>query len=362
MLDKLKKRLRALTFFAVALIPVIAAVRIVIVVTLIDPNSLLFERNTVVPDVFNGVVYALAVFMILASFSLRLYFYPARRKKLSPEADELIRSCAPRAPSTFWSRFEKGPDSAPLTAGSWLVFENTYSSTVFASTITGFMFVASAILMGGSMLIDSKLDLMTSVTLIAAILSGLYFLFSGMKHIYVYSGFFCVLSMMPTVWCCLRLISGFMDLSQNSNEYSHVLQIALLVTLTTFFFNEGRFTLSDPSVYSFALYVGSGLASLILIAAMSVPNLLLISFWLVGFSLEVFNSLVEFMVAVYIVARLVTVIRKLARLRDSDVSVGRRPVSFSKTRGAASVSKNADPAGAEKKTGDAAEGEKTREI
>lgn len=332
MLEKLKKRLRALTVCAVALTPVIAAARIVIVVNLIDPNSLLFERNTVVPDVFNGIIYALVLFMLLSSFFLRLRFYPARKMTVSTEARELIRSCEPREASTFWSRFEKGPDSAPLTTGSWLVFENTYSSTVFASTITGFMFVASAILMGGSMLIDSRLDLMTSVTLFAAILSGLYFLFSGMKNIYPYSGVFCVLSMMPTLWCCLRLIRGFMDLSQNSNEYSHVLQIALLVTLTMFFFNEGRFTLSDPSVYSFALYVGSGLASLILIAAMSVPNLLLISFWLVGYSSEVFNSLLEFMAGIYIVVRLVTVIRKLARIRESDVSIGRRPGAFSKKR------------------------------
>ena len=332
MIDKLKKRLRALTVCAVALLPVIAAARIVIVVNLIDPNSLLFERNTVVPDVFNGVVYALVIFMLLSGFFLRLHFHPARKKSVSPEANELIRSCEPDQPPTFWSRFEKGPDSPPLTVGSWLIFENTYSSTVFASTITGFMFVASAILMGGSMLADSKLDLMTSVILIAAILSGLYFLFSGMKNIYAYSGVFCVLSIMPTVWCCLRLITGFMDLSQNSNEYSHVLQIALLVTLTLFFFNEGRFTLSDPTAYSFALYVGSGLASLILIAAMSVPNLLLISFWLVGFSVEVFNSLVEFMVAIYIVVRFVTILRKLSRIKDSDVSFGRRPLSFSKKR------------------------------
>lgn len=335
MLEKKRKLLAAFLFAAVGLMPVIIIFRILIVIKLIDPNTLLYEIGNPVPDIFNYVVCGLAAALLVCGLFFRMYFSPSRAPEPPADADPADPYAPPVRRRGFWGRVEKGPLSRPLHTGSALVFENRYASTVFASTVTGFIFIASAILIAGSYLLDSSgaarsyeygraassgMDVLNVVILAAAILSGFYLLLSGMKKVDPYSGVFSFLSLAPTVWCALRLVACYSDLSENSNEYSHVLQIACLVFITLFFFSEGRFTLADPAGSSIALYVGSGLASLILIAAMSVPNLLLASFWMVDFNAGVFNSLVEFFIAIYIVAKLTALTRKLAKLPESEVS------------------------------------------
>ncbi len=332
MLDTLRRRLKILLSVVIGLLPLIIAARILIVVNFIDPQTLFYERDTVLPDIFNAVIYVLALLVLLGGVFFRLRFASARSLHLrrrvakfssAPLGEEEIFTPEEKKEQTAFARlFERSADAPELSAGTRLVYENTAASTVFAATLTGFIFIASALLIGAGMVMENRFGVINFVTLTIAVFSGLFFILAGMKRVYPYSRAFGALSMVPTLWCVLRLMGYFWDLSQNSNEYSHVLQIACLAFLTIFFFNEGKFTLCSARYYNFGLYVSSALASLVIIATVSVPNLLLASFWMVDFNTEVFHSLVEFTVGIYIIAKLFSLVRKLDTLSENDVVTG----------------------------------------
>lgn len=333
MLESLRRRLKILLGIVIVLLPLIIVARILIVVNFIDPQTLFYERDAVLPDIFNAVIYGLVLLALLSGVLFRLRFASSRVPRLRRRIEKF--SCAepsvseevlseekeeePRA-SAFARLFERSRGLPELSGGTRLVYENTAASTVFASTLTGFIFIASAILIAAGMLMENRFGAMNFVTLAVAVLSGAFFLLAGMKRVYPYAKAFGALSMVPSLWCILRLIGDFWDLSQNSNEYSHVLQIACLVCLTLFFFTEGKFTLPSANYYSFGLYVASALASLLVIATVSVPNLLLASFWMVDFKAEVFHSLVEFTVGIYIIAKLFSLLRKLENFPEEELA------------------------------------------
>jgi hypothetical protein len=284
----------------------------------------------VLPGGFHYAVYALFLAAMVSGVFFRIRFASANRPRLKRnvsafatplEEVEALMEDKKEEESSFDRIFGRGEGMPELNGGTRLVYENTSSSTVFSTTMLGLIFVCSAILVFTGMVVDTANGFGTVgvLTLLAAIFSGLFFLLAGMKRVYPYSRVFGFLSMAPSLWCIFRLIGNFLDLSQNSNEYSHVLQIACLCFLTLFFFNEGKFTLRASTYYNFGLYIASAAASLIAIAAVSVPNLLLASFWMVHFDTAVFNSLLEFTVGIYIITRLFSVSRKLERLSEGDL-------------------------------------------
>lgn len=332
MLDTVRRRIKILLGIVIFLLPLIIVSRILIVVNYIDPQTLFYERGAILPDLFHGVIYLLTLTVLVSGVFLRLRFpsvRPLRLRRrvekfssLSPvDEDELLLATVVRRPTVFSRWLERPADGLEPGVGTRLVYENTAASTVFAATLSGFLFVASAVLMGAGMLMENRFGVLDFFTLLAAVFSGVFFVLAGMKRVYPYSPVFGVLSMVPVLWCILRLVGDFWDLSQNSNEYSHVLQIVCLLLMITFFFQEGRFALPFGRSYRFGLYVSSALSCLLIIATVSVPNLLLASFWMVDFNAEVFYSLVEFTVGIYIIAKLFSLLRKMDSLSEHDVIV-----------------------------------------
>ncbi len=329
MLERMSKRLKLLLGILLVLLPLIVVARIVIVVRYIDPQTLFYERHTVIPDVFHWVIYTLSLAALACGFFFRLRFASANRPRLkrsvsgfsSSEGKGDILTGAPsfRGESGFDRALGRREGMPELNGATRLIYENSTASTVFASTLLGLIFVASAILIATGMIVENGFGAVNGITLVLAVFSGVFFLLAGMKRVYPYAPLFGFLSLTPPLWCVFRLIGGFLDLSQNSNEYSHVLQIACLCLLTLFFFHEGKFTLRASTYYNFGLYIASAAASLVVIATVSVPNLLLASFWMVDFNTSVFHSLVEFTAGIYIVTKLVSVARKLERLSDGDL-------------------------------------------
>lgn len=331
MLEKIRKRLKYLLTAAIVLVPCIVTTRIVIVVRYIeDPQTLFFQRDTVVPQVFNGAVYVISLLFFLSGLWLNLRFSPRRpRLKRNVSAfralepghlpvPELEESPAPSLPKGLLAHVARKPSMPSLTAGTRLFFDNQASSTVFSTMLTGLLFIVAAFFSGVGMMMEGSFSFLSALVFFTALLSGVYFLLASARISYPYARAFGLFSLMPTLWCVLRLVTDFLDLSQNANEYSHVLQIACLLFLTLFFFQEGKFTLPDPGVYRFGFCVGAALAALIVISAVSVPNLLLASFWMVDFNPGVFYSLLEFIIGIYIVAKLFGVIRKLDHLQEQD--------------------------------------------
>lgn len=330
MLEKYQKRLTKIIFALLFLIPVVIVLRIGIVVRYIDPQTLFYDRDTVIPKLFEYGVYILTALMFCCGlFFKKLRFATTGHPRLKRVVD--FSSCVEdgllamegqeEKRKDFFSYFEKDRRSVPINGGTFLVFERATSSGVFAATLLGFLFIASAVLIFAGMIVNSALGVIDALALVCAVLSGFYFWLSGLKELYPHAKAFGFLSMAPVIWCVLRIISDFLDLSQNSNEYSHIMQIACLVFLTLFFYNEGKFTLTQTSRHSMWMYLGSGFASLILISAVSVPNLLLASFWMVDFNTGVFNSMVELAIGVYIVAKLVAISSKMERLDPKSLSI-----------------------------------------
>ena len=156
MLEKIRKRLKYLLTAAIVLVPCIVTTRIIIVVRYIeDPQTLFFQRDTVVPQVFNVAVYVISLLFFLSGLWLNLRFSPRRprlKRNVSgfgalepghPPVPELEES-QPPVPRGLLAHVAKKPGMPALSAGTRLFFENTASSTVFSTLLTGLLFIVAA--------------------------------------------------------------------------------------------------------------------------------------------------------------------------------------------------------------------------
>ena len=75
MLEKFQKRLTKITFALLFLIPIVIVLRIGIVVRFIDPQTLFYDRDTIIPKLFEYGVYILtAVMLCFGLFFKKLRF------------------------------------------------------------------------------------------------------------------------------------------------------------------------------------------------------------------------------------------------------------------------------------------------
>ena len=155
MLESLRRRLKILLGIVIVLLPLIIVARILIVVNFIDPQTLFYERGAVLPDVFNAVIYIVTVLLLLSGVFFRLRFASTRVPRLrrrvekfspaEPSLSEEVLAAEEeeeeQKSSAFARLFERSRDLPELSGATRLVYENTASSTVFASTLTGFIFI-----------------------------------------------------------------------------------------------------------------------------------------------------------------------------------------------------------------------------
>lgn len=282
----IKKKHRIFLAFTLLVTVVLTVLRYFIVIYLIEPDTGFYNGlNPTLHWIFDSVVYVL----LIALFVFR-YF--------------LFRNASLKEVSSG-SQFE-----------------------VFASALTGFIFIAVFIMQsysfiqtaisGYTSIIPSIISQLKSQPLLALLLvvslpAAAYFFKtasvqtdggedymdeserSRRRNIYA------IFSMIPVIWLILRLLICFFDMSDIVNTPGRRYELLLLCSMLLFFLSECRFAIGRKQS---SIFFASGAASVILVGISSIPNLILTSFWILQSSVLPIYYTVEIAFMVYIIARM----------------------------------------------------------
>lgn len=243
--------LKKLMIFLAILTPICFALRLYTYLNEFNANTGFFHGKSFGCTLFN--IFALLVFFLclLLSFSKKGDGLKTKEARIefsgSPEDDLLVQARNLELSETKTSKYTGFEKTVRSFAGTLSAFATLFLSLSF------FSFAITLLLTEGTLK-----DYYEIALLAFSVLGGLFFLLFAFKNSPKANNGMALFALTPVLWCALRLLTEYRDLTRFMNKSLYVGQFLFVIATLIFFVYQAQLILNDkallkPNSYGFNL-------------------------------------------------------------------------------------------------------------
>ena len=289
--------------------------------------------------------FALAISLLVVIFSAartvltrfyiheEIHFYTEKAGALVMSVDYIIAACVVSIYFVSFFVYKRRQESHNYSEVTDYFVQGTQFQ-VFSASLTGFLFVATAIFQVysffyplnsdaayfqaglplldrlGAYARDFPLDFLI---FFASVTSSVYFFKTAALPFDAegsseekYSSAHIMFSFMPIIWSFLNIFKCFFDMSKNVNSPVRIYELLSFLAISTYFVSESRVLVGKRETSRFFTFA---YISLLLVFASSLPNLIWSSFWILSTNSDPIIYATQLAVATYIFSRIYSQIK-----------------------------------------------------